>query len=354
MEIKDIYEDLPVLETERLILRKITMDDAEAMFSYASIDEVSQYVTWETHQTLDDSKSFISHVLKQYNEGMVAPWGIELKENGKFIGTIDFVWWKPRQKTAEIGYVVSPEYWGRGITTEALREVIKFGFLQMKLVRIQGRCILDNTGSLRVMSKSGMQYEGTARKSMLIKGRHEDILTLSITDDDFATRRDIYGENRLAKTGGQKLEIAEHYDFMIGLARLIKKFSEEEWRTLIAPQKWSIAEVMGHLTRWDEFLLENRLPYLFTDEPLPPAPDVESFNQESARLSRESTKEEIIEQFISVKTKIYEILLKTEPEVWGKNITIGSRQLTFYEYFEGLKKHDRHHLDQIISALPEE
>lgn len=130
MEIKDIYEDLPVLETERLILRKITMDDAEAMFSYASIDEVSQYVTWETHRTLDDSKSFISHVLKQYNEGMVAPWGIELKENGKFIGTIDFVWWKPRQKTAEIGYVLSPEYWGRGITTEALREVIKFGFLQ--------------------------------------------------------------------------------------------------------------------------------------------------------------------------------------------------------------------------------
>ncbi|UTR13084.1 DinB family protein [Evansella sp. LMS18] len=141
---------------------------------------------------------------------------------------------------------------------------------------------------------------------------------------------------------------------MIDLARVVKKFSEEEWRTLIAPKKWSIAEVMGHLTRWDEFLLENRLPYFFTDEPLPPAPDVETFNQESARLSREGTKEEIINQFISVKTKIYEILQKTEQEVWEKNITIGSRQLTFYEYFESLKKHDKHHLDQITSALPKE
>lgn len=185
MEIEDVFGEFPTLETERLILRKITRDDVEAIFSYGSKDEVTKYVTWDTHKTLADSEGFVNFALQQYEKKQIAPWGIELKENDKFIGTIDFVHWLIRHKSAEIGYVLAPEYWGKGIVTEAAREVIAFGFNNMDLVRIQARCMVENIGSQRVMEKCGMSYEGTLRKNMFVKGKHVDLKMYSILREEF-------------------------------------------------------------------------------------------------------------------------------------------------------------------------
>ena len=180
MEIEKIYSDLPILETEHLILRKVTLEDLEDMFLYGSDEEVAKYVTWDRHKTIADTKGFIEFVLNKYQNKQVAPWGIEYKENGKFIGTIDFVWWKPNHKIAEIGYVLSKDYWGKGLTTEAAKALIQFGFNEMDLVRIQARCLVENIGSSRVMEKSGMQFEGVIRKGMFVKGKHQDLKMYSI------------------------------------------------------------------------------------------------------------------------------------------------------------------------------
>ncbi|MDI7743123.1 GNAT family protein [Lysinibacillus fusiformis] len=185
MEIETIYKDLPVLETERLILRKVTVDDAEDMFSYASNEEVTKYVTWNPHKTLTDTKEFINLIISKYESSQVAPWGIEYKANGKFIGTIDFVWWQPNHKIAEIGYVISQDYWGKGFTTEAAKEIMKFGFTNMDLVRIQARCFLENIGSARVMEKAGMSFEGIIRKGMYVKEQHQDLKMYSILEEEF-------------------------------------------------------------------------------------------------------------------------------------------------------------------------
>jgi ribosomal-protein-alanine N-acetyltransferase len=185
MEIKDIYGDLPKLETERLILRKLTLEDADDMFEYGSDDEVSKYVTWDTHQSLSATKEFIEYILGLYDEGKVAPWGIELKESRKLIGTIDFVSWQVRHHTAEIGYVLSKKHWGKGITTEAANEIIRFGFNEMELVRIQARCFLENAGSERVMEKAGMSFEGIIRKGMFVKGKHQDLKMYSLLKEEF-------------------------------------------------------------------------------------------------------------------------------------------------------------------------
>lgn len=95
MEIEQIYGNLPVLETERLRLRRVSMQDANEMYVYASDDEVTKHVTWETHRSVNDSKRFIQFILAQYAKHDIAPWGIELKESGRMVGTVDFVWWKP-------------------------------------------------------------------------------------------------------------------------------------------------------------------------------------------------------------------------------------------------------------------
>lgn len=185
MGIEKIYGDLPILDTERLILRKVTLEDVEDMYLYGSNEEVSKYVTWNTHKTLADTKDFVKFVLNNYENKQVAPWGIEYKENGKFIGTIDFVWWQPNHKIAEIGYVISKDYWGKGLTTEAAKEVISFGFEKMELVRIQARCFVKNIGSARVMEKTGMSFEGIIRNGMFVKGKHQDLKMYSILKEDF-------------------------------------------------------------------------------------------------------------------------------------------------------------------------
>ncbi|MGG3738918.1 GNAT family N-acetyltransferase [Aeribacillus pallidus] len=184
MDIEKIYGNLPTLETERLLLRKITLDDVEAMFSYASNDEVTKYVTWDTHRSLADTKQYIDFVLSQYENKQIAPWGIESKETKEFIGTIDFVWWQPAHQKAEIGYVISDKYWGKGIATEASKKLIQFGFEEMDLVRIQAICFVENTASARVMEKVGMTFEGILRKAMFVKGKHRDLKMYSIIKSD--------------------------------------------------------------------------------------------------------------------------------------------------------------------------
>ncbi|WP_054957494.1 GNAT family N-acetyltransferase [Paenibacillus dakarensis] len=188
MGVEEIYGDLPVLETERLILRKITMDDAEDMFLYASDDEVSRFVPWETHRTIENTLGYISFVVERYENKTIAPWGIEYKENGRMIGTVDFVFWKPEHQVAELGYVLGKDYWGKGIITEAAAELLRFAFTKMDLVRIQARCIADNTGSSRVMEKIGMTYEGTQRKAEKVKGTHRDFKWYAILKEDYEQR----------------------------------------------------------------------------------------------------------------------------------------------------------------------
>ncbi|WP_210366461.1 GNAT family protein [Bacillus sp. REN3] len=184
MRIEDIYGDLPRMETERLTLRKIGFHDAEDMFSYASNEEVSKYLTWETHKSIEDTKGFIDFILTQYESGNIAPWGIELKKTGKLIGTIDFVSWNPRHKVAELGFVIAKEQWGKGLTTEAATKLIQFGFERMDLIRIQARCFSENIRSERVMEKAGMHLEGILRKAMFVKGRHRDLKMYSIMRDE--------------------------------------------------------------------------------------------------------------------------------------------------------------------------
>ncbi|WP_137790216.1 GNAT family protein [Bacillus sp. E(2018)] len=188
MEIKNIFTNLPTLETGRLLLRKLTLEDAQDMFLYGSDAEVSRYVTWDVHQTLEDTKDFIRFVKSKYGKGELAPWGIVLKETNKLIGTIDFVSWQINHKTAEIGYVIAKNYWGQGIATEAGKEILNYGFKNMNLVRIQARCFIENGGSEGVMKKLGMKYEGTLRKAMFTKGEHRDLKVYAVLNEEFEVK----------------------------------------------------------------------------------------------------------------------------------------------------------------------
>lgn len=110
MAAENIFSNLPTLETERLILRKITLADAADMFAYMSEEDVARYVTWDAHKTIQDTERFIRFVLSKYESNSPAPWAIEYKEKGKVIGTIDFGMWQENHRVAEVGYALSKDY----------------------------------------------------------------------------------------------------------------------------------------------------------------------------------------------------------------------------------------------------
>jgi len=178
--IEEIFDDLPTLETERLVLRKMRLDDAADLFDYASDPEVSTYTTWGPHESVQDSREFLMRILSLYESGQLGDWGIIHKADAKFIGTCGFAIWEPYHSRAEIGYAMSRKYWGKGLMTEAARELINFGFRKMQLNRVEARCMIDNIGSARVMEKSGMTYEGILREHMYAKGRYDDLKIYSI------------------------------------------------------------------------------------------------------------------------------------------------------------------------------
>src|SRR5699024_212055 len=172
MEQETIYGNLPLIETDRLTLRKLKAEDTPAIYTYGSDEEVSKYCMWDTHQSLADSKAFIDYALYGYNNKEIGLWGIVVKEDKKLIGVIDFVSWQTEHRTAEIGYVLAQEYWSKGLMTEAVKAVIQFGFAEMDLIRIQAKCFTENTGSAKIMQRGCVTYEGTKRKASFLKGKH--------------------------------------------------------------------------------------------------------------------------------------------------------------------------------------
>ena len=185
MNLLDILAHLPTIETERLLLRKITLNDASDMFEYASNPEVSEYTMWSTHTSIEDTKYFLQSLTKMYKRRELVDWGIVHKAEKKFIGTCGFVEWSMTHSRAEIGYALSRRYWGEGYMSEAVNAVIEFGFREMLLNRIMTRCEVNNIASARVMEKVGMQLEGILRQHLFVKGRYWDLKIYSILREEF-------------------------------------------------------------------------------------------------------------------------------------------------------------------------
>ncbi|MDY5911028.1 MAG: GNAT family N-acetyltransferase [Inconstantimicrobium porci] len=156
------------IETERLILRPYTMRDKEAMFkNWASDDEVTKFLTWPTHKSVSVSETVLKDWVSNYENKDCYHWAIVLKENGdEPIGDIAVVnEIDERVKNAEIGYCIGREWWHKGITSEALKEVINFLFDEVGVNRVQARHDTKNPNSGAVMKKCGMKYEGTLRQT---------------------------------------------------------------------------------------------------------------------------------------------------------------------------------------------
>jgi ribosomal-protein-alanine N-acetyltransferase len=120
-----------------------------------------------------------------YRKGEFFDWAVVEKASGKMIGTCGFARLEKNHRIGEIGYVLNPAYHGRGYATEAASAVIRYGFETLGLNRIEGRYMVENIASRKVMEHCGLVFEGVLRESMMVKGRFRDIGLCSLLLADY-------------------------------------------------------------------------------------------------------------------------------------------------------------------------
>lgn len=157
------HKGTKTIRTERLVLRRFTPDDADAMFAnWANDERVTRYLTWTPHGSAEFTRQLLTAWCAEYGRDDYYNWAIT--ENGTPIGNISVVLVNGKHEYACIGYCLGHDRWGRGIMTEAARAVIDFLFDEVGFNRIEISHATKNPASGRVAQKCGLTYEGTKRE----------------------------------------------------------------------------------------------------------------------------------------------------------------------------------------------
>ena len=189
-ELTRIFRDPPEIETPRLILRRMRKTDSADMYEYARDPAVSEYLLWQPHESEAYTRRYLNYLQTRYRAGDFHDWAVVWRDADKMIGTCGFTSFRLDANSAEIGYVLNRSYWGMGVAPEAVRAVLRFGFLELRLHRIEAHYMIGNDRSRRVMEKVGMTYEGTQRDSLFVKGRYVSVGVCAVLENEF---RSLYG-----------------------------------------------------------------------------------------------------------------------------------------------------------------
>lgn len=175
------FSPFPEIKTNRLLLRRMTDADAPALLFMRSDERVMKYIGRERMKTLEEATGFIQKINAsvQVNESIM--WAITLAEHpGSMIGTICFWNILKDHYRAEVGYMLHPDFWGKGIMKEAVLATIEFGFNAVKLHSIEGHINPENTVSGIVLEKCGFIKEAYFKENFYFKGKFSDSAVYSL------------------------------------------------------------------------------------------------------------------------------------------------------------------------------
>lgn len=174
------FSPFPNLETERLLLRRVDSNDINEIFALRSNPETMKYIPRPLVKTDKDALEHIAMIDSKIDSNEGINWAITLKDNPKLIGVIGHYRIKPENYRAELGYMLLPEYHGRGIVSEAVKEAIKYGFQVMKLNSLEAIIDPDNHASAKVLEKNGFVKEAHLKEYEFFEGRFLDTVIYSI------------------------------------------------------------------------------------------------------------------------------------------------------------------------------
>ena len=181
----EVFSNMPTLSTERLLLRPMHPMDAEDMYDYARRSEVTRYLLWREHEDISFTRDYLNYIGRRYALGDFYDWAIVERESRKMIGTCGFTKIDTANNSAEIGYVLNPDFHRRGFGSEAVKEILKFGFEELSLNRIEARFMQGNEASLSLMKSVGMTFEGYMRDFIFVKGSYRTVGVSSILRSEY-------------------------------------------------------------------------------------------------------------------------------------------------------------------------
>lgn len=174
------FAPFPELETGRLLLRRMTLADAPEMFFFRSDETVMKFIGREPVKIISEAEEFIEKIESGINSNNTIMWGIVLKESPeKLIGTICYWNIQMENYRAEIGFLLHPNYWRKGIMKEAINRILEYGFNVMKLHSIEGRTHADNIASASVLEATGFLKEGHLKEEFYFRGKFLDSVIYS-------------------------------------------------------------------------------------------------------------------------------------------------------------------------------
>ena len=170
------------VETLRLHLRRPVPTDAERIFqTYAQDVEVTRYLVWVPHTSVETTKKFIALCQDRWTSSVAFPYVITRKENGELLGMIEV---RPSGHRADFGYVLARKYWGDGLMPEAIAAMVKIAMGHPTIYRMEATCDVENKASWRALEKSGFSREGLLRRYIIhpnISAEPRDSLLYALT-----------------------------------------------------------------------------------------------------------------------------------------------------------------------------
>lgn len=178
-----VFKKFPHLETARLILRPVSVDDIPMVFAFNADLETLRYVPRDPYRNMDEALEKVAGFTKGFKEQKGIWWTYALKDTGQSIGYGGFFEVDAACSKAEIGYGTLSEYWGRGYAGEAVAEMARFGRSEMKLHRIYGQVDPANTASAKILLKLGFKKEGCLHHEEFARGQYFDLDVFGLVDE---------------------------------------------------------------------------------------------------------------------------------------------------------------------------
>jgi ribosomal-protein-alanine N-acetyltransferase len=173
------FSPFPNLETDRLSLRRVNKNDASAILELRSNPESMKYIPRPLLKTIEDALEHITMIDDKIDNNEGINWAITLKNDSNLIGLLGFYRIKPEHYRAEIGYMLLPNFSGKGIISEAINEVMNYGFKTMQLHSVEGVIDPNNRASAKVLEKNGFTKEAHLRENEYFEGRFWDSVIYS-------------------------------------------------------------------------------------------------------------------------------------------------------------------------------
>lgn len=177
--------NLPVLTSGEIVLRPLDEKDITALFRLFSQDDVTRYMDIDSFTNSEEAAQIITYFRDAYEKGEGMRWAIAFADNDELIGTCGYHHRHHEHRKAEIGYDLLPEYWGKGIMTVAVNRMLRYGFNEMALNRIEAFVDPANTPSSRLLHRLGFRQEGLLLDAFFEKGQFVDAVLYSILKREY-------------------------------------------------------------------------------------------------------------------------------------------------------------------------